>query len=453
MGRKDMRSQMRQILFIIVSIIVMLLAFNRCSHAALDLELTQGLAEAIPIAVVPFSGQDNVAKQENIAQIIHNDLAASGQFKVLAAKLLKQQPSQLKQVDYNTFAKLNVSDIVIGQVKSLGNGRYQVQFDLLDVYQGLRRQQYPTAKPILASKKFTVNKAQLRSLAHHISDMIYQQLTGVPGVFSTKIAYIAVTNEHTKKARYRLIVSDYDGYQPHVILTSNEPIMSPAWSPNGKQLAYVSFEHQRAAIYIQDLATGHRQKVTSFPGINGAPAWSPDGKQLALVLSREGAPKIYLWNKGNHKLRQLTHGYAIDTEPAFAPNGKSIIFTSNRGGGPQIYNLNLASNEVSRVTFDGRYNATASYMPSGQDLVLLHLNGGKFNIAKQDLSSGALSVLTHENSDSSPKASPNGQMIIYANNDGNQSVLKMVSANGKIHLRLPAAEGSVQEPAWSPYLS
>lgn len=448
-----MQAQIRKILFIVVMVIVMLVTISKRGHAALDLELTQGLAEAIPIAVVPFGGQQQAVASQHIAQVIHHDLAASGQFKVLNNNPLEQQPSELNQVDYQSFAKQNVNDIVIGQVKPVGNGRYRVQFDLLDVYQGLRRQQYPTAKPILLSKHFTVSKTQLRSVAHHISDLIYQQLTGVPGVFGTKIAYIAVTNAHTKQASYRLIVSDYDGYQPHVILTSHEPIMSPAWSPNGKQLAYVSFEHQRSAIYIQDLATGRRHKVTSYPGINGAPAWSPDGKTLALVLSRQGAPKIYLWNVSTRKLTQLTHGYAIDTEPAFAPDGKSIIFTSNRGGGPQIYLLTLGSDKVSRVSFDGRYNATASFMPNGQALVLLHANDGHFNIAKQDLRTGALTVLTHDQSDSSPKVAPNGQMIIYANDDGPQSVLMMVSANAKIHLRLPAPEGSVREPAWSSYLS
>jgi TolB protein len=416
--------------------IISILLFATHAYAALDLELTQGVDKALPIAIMSFS------EHHDIGKIISSDLQNSGRFKVVNIDAPQQLSYGVHAVNYAYWAEQKIDNVVIGGTRSLGK-KYRVTFQLLDVY----------GKSILLDEDYTIPKDQLRSLAHHISDLIYQQLTGECSIFSTKIAYVLVERKPDKSTQHSLIVTDADGYDPKLLLVSPAPIMSPAWSPTGQHIAYVSFEHNKAAIYVQDVATGKRELKTEFPGINGAPAWSPDGTKLALVLTKTGYPKIYLLDLKTKKLQQITYDYALDTEPNWAPDGKSIIFTSDRGGSPQIYQLDLQTEQIQRLTYQGDYNARASFTPDGKSIVMITRDNGAFNIAMQDLASNQINILTESGINKSPSIAPNGRMIVYATNKDGQGVLAEVSVDGTIKLTLPAEEGDVQEPAWSPFLN
>lgn len=419
------------------------------SYALLNLELTRGISGAIPIAVVPFVVQGDTPSQD-VSRIISGDLQMSGRFKVYGKNNLSTFPSHLSEVKFPYFKSLGVDNIVIGKVEEVGSDRYRVSFQLLDTFKGNEK----TQSSLLIDKKYVVNGQELRALAHHISDIIYQHITGIKGIFSTRLAYIVVQRPTDGPARYILEVSDVDGYNPRPLLTSYDPIMSPAWSPNGRKIAYVSFEKKHAAIYLHDVATGSRALVSEFVGINGAPAWSPDGRKLALVLSKDGTPNIYVMDLATHHLTPITHDLSINTEPAFSPDGRNIIFTSNRGGSPQIYQKNLSSGAVTRLTYDGSYNARASYTHDGNHIVVLNKESNLFNVGILDLNNGSFKVLTNSGSDNeSPSIAPNGSMVLYGTLHNSQSVLGMVATDGSVELRMPARNGQVQDPAWSPFLS
>lgn len=423
-------------------------SFFHPAFALLNMELTQGVAGALPISVVPFVAA-NVP--QDISSIISHDLQNCGRFNLYSANALPSYPSSIQEVKFNFFKSLGVDNIVVGKVEALSGDRYQVSFQLIDALHE------KDASGLLLSQKFVVSSNELRPLAHHISDLIYKKLTGVRGIFSTRIAYILVqrADDPSVPTRYILEVSDQDGYNPQPLLTSTDPIMSPAWSPNGKQIAYVSFENRRSSIYIEDVATGGRRLISSFEGINGAPAWSPDGRKLALVLSKSGAPNIYVMNLATKELTQLTRDNYINTEPAWSPDGRTLLFTSNRGGShPQIYQLNPVTKSISRLSFDGDYNARAAFSPDGNRVVMLHRNSGLYNVGLLDLNSGALSVLTNSGSNNeSPSIAPNGSMVLFGTVYQGRNVLSMVSTDGRVQVRLPAREGEVQDPAWSPFLS
>jgi TolB protein len=424
-----------------------LLLYLPLTHAYLEIEITQGVDAAMPIAVVPFQGAESLPNDLNVSAIIHADLQRSGEFKLFSVKDMAQKPSIASEVESAYWRNLGQDALVIGEVLPLTGNRYQVRVTLLD----LVAQSTTAAPKQLLVQEFTVDMHDLRHLAHHISDLIYEKLTGFPGAFSTRIAYVSLNWANGKPGQYRLEVADADGFNPQNILKSSEPIMSPAWSPDGKQLAYVSFENHRSQIYITDVATGHRERVSSTPGINGAPAWSPDGKKLALVLSHENVPKIFILDLTNDKLTQVTDGAAIDTEP-FWLDGNHLLFTSSRGGQPQIYKVNLSSKKVERVTFTGEYNARASVTPNGEYMVMIHRNQGRYHIAAQNLRNNHILILTETNMDESPSLAPNGRMIIYGTVQGNKRVLSAVSIDGRVKLLIPTQEGDVQEPAWSPSL-
>ncbi len=422
----------------LISVVVTTLCSTLSSLGALDLELTQGFDGAIPIAVVPFSGE---AGDDNaISNVVVSDLSYCGRFRVMAKNKMTQLPHAVESVNKSAWQQLGMDNLVVGKVERNGN-KIHVTYQLIDIY---------GKEGVLLDRTFTADDRNLRSLAHHISDQIYEQLIGKKGFFSTHIAYVLIQGNEGPLKRYNLIVADADGYSPQKLLVSKEPIMSPRWSFDGKQIAYVSFEGQRASIYVQNVMTGARRVVAAFPGINGAPAWSPDNSKLAMVLSKSGVPKIYVMNLSTNQLTQITDGFSIDTEPRWSPDGKSLIFTSNRSGsGPQIYQVSAFGGSIKRLTFNGNYNASGNFTPDGKSIVLLHQEEGVFSIGRLDLTNSHFQILTDTTRDQSPSVAPNGDMLLYATRHNDRQVLGMVSIDGRIQLRLPAQEGDVREPAWS----
>ena len=411
------------------------------AHAGLTIEITEGMEGALPIAVVPFGWKGMEKKSPvDFAAIVTADLNRSGRFKTLPQNDMLTMPNNAARVQFRNWRVLGQDNLVIGHAREIGSNKYVVSFQLFDTFRGEQ----------LAGFSFPATGSELRGVSHRISDIIYETLTGESGAFATRIAYVISEGERDKK-HYKLQIADADGYNPQSVITSREPLMSPAWSPDGLRIAYVSFEHHSPAIYVQTLRTGKREKLVAFPGINGAPAWSPDGSQLALTLSKDGNPDVYILNLISRSLRRLTKSYAIDTEPAWARDSKSIVFTSDRGGKPQLYRIPASGGKPKRLTMEGDYNARAVFSPNGQTVAMVHGNKGVYRIALFDLSSGAIRILTKGRLDESPSFAPNGSMILYATNDGYQALLSAVSVDGKVHQRLVFDSGEVREPIWSPY--
>lgn len=417
-------------------VILICLLWQMSANAALDLELTQGISGALPIIVLPFTGESFSEDKTDIASVISHDLYYSGRFQIIESSGEENNAEQ--------WRNLGTDNVVMGKVNINDQGTFTINFQLIDVV---------GQKSILLNQEYLATADDLRSVAHQISDQIYYQLTGEHGIFSTRVAYVKVEDLSASKKRYILEVADADGYNPQPLVISTDPVMSPAWSPTGNEIAYVSFENKHSQIYRVNLISGERKLITDYPGINGAPTWSPDGRKLAVVLSKDGSPKIYTVDLSNGKLRQLTYGVSIDTEPNWSPSGDEIIFTSDRGGSPQIYRLNLRDNNLARLTFSGTYNARASYTPDGRDIVMIQRSeDGRFNIVKQDLASGIVIPLTAGGKTESPSVAPNGKMVIYTGYNSDRAVLNITSTDGRVNLRLPALAGNVQEPAWSPFL-
>ncbi|HKK05717.1 MAG TPA: Tol-Pal system beta propeller repeat protein TolB [Gammaproteobacteria bacterium] len=430
---------------LIVSCLFLLVAAVGSARAELTIQVTGYVKGASPIAIVPFGWKGGAAPPQRMAAIIGADLHRSGRFQPLADKDLVARPHDAGQVDFGDWRKLDVDSLVVGRLDQLADGRYQAQFQLLDVATGKQ----------LAGYSITSTKANLRQTAHQISDIIYQTLTGERGAFDTHIAYVTVVRGKAGKPTYRLAVADADGYNEQVVYESSQPILSPAWSPDGTRLAYVSFASGRPAVYIQNILTRHTQKVAAYQGLNNAPAFSPDGRRLALTLSKDGNADIYVLDLASKTLHQITHSYAIDTEAAWMPDGKSLVFTSDRGGSPQLYQIGVgpagATGQARRLTFDGNYNARAAVSPDGKKVAMIHGAQGAFRIAVLDLAQGYLQVLTDSRLDESPSFSPNGSMIIYASQRGGRGVLRVVSVDGRVHQSLSLRGGDVREPAWSPF--
>jgi TolB protein len=423
-------------------LIAFLLCVSCTAQAILDIEVTQAMDAAMPIAVVPFGGE--ALSPDKLTDIIRHDLNRSGEFKLLPIQSMAQKPTESSEVNVDYWRRIKMNALVVGRVEALPQNKFKVHYSLLDIYAADK-----AGKPLL-TESFTVPGSGLRTLAHHISDQIYQRLTGNPGAFSSRIAYINVLWKNNKISEYRLEIADSDGYNPKPLLTSREPIMSPAWSPDGKKIAYVSFENHRSQIFVADVATGQRRLISRKPGINGSPAWSPDGKKLAIVLSNQDTPKLHVVNLATDEVEQITQGPSIDTEPAWSPDGKSLYYTSNRGGKPQIYRVNLGSKSIDRVTFEGDYNARPTLTSDGRYLIMIHRFGGRFHIAAQDLKSSQVLVLTETQLDQSPSLAPNDRMVIYSTLQDGKRVLSAVSIDGRVKLKIPTNEGEVQDPAWSP---
>ncbi|HEB96582.1 MAG TPA: Tol-Pal system beta propeller repeat protein TolB [Sedimenticola thiotaurini] len=408
--------------------------------AALTIEITGGEEGALPIAVVPFQLQQGAAPAEDLAAIVAADLRRSGRFKPMPPGDMLARPGSGAEVEFRDWKALGMESLVVGSIRPNGPGGFLVRFELFDVFRGEQ----------LAGYSIPTTSRTLRTTAHQIADIVYQKLTGQRGAFATRIAYVTATGSG-KEQRISLKVADADGYNPQTIVKSREPLMSPAWSPDGRKLAYVLFKGGRPAIYIQEVFTGKRRKVASYKGINGAPAWSPDGRRLAMTLSKDGNPEIYVLNLNRNTLTRLTNHYAIDTEPAWSPDGRTIVFTSDRGGKPQIYRVPANGGRVKRVTFEGDYNARASFSPDGRSLALVTRVGRNYRIGVLDLESGALLVLSNGKLDESPSFAPNGSMIIYATKARGKGELAAVSVDGRVRQRLALQEGDVREPVWSPF--
>ena len=419
------------------------LLFAAHAHAELVVEITKGQEDAIPIAIVPFNSPAEAASSFDVAQLVADDLVRSGRFRSMDRKDMIDQPHAGTSIAFDDWRRLNNDYIVVGQVQTLGPDQYNVVFELYNVLTHAKMVAY----------QITANRAGLRLAGHQVADMVYEKITGVKGAFATHIAYISVQG-HLPNKSYRLIVADSDGDNPRVVMQSNEPLMSPAWSPDGQSLAYVSFENRLPTIYVQLLRTGERHIVSARAGVNQAPAWSPDGKTLALTLStRAGNLDIYTLDLATQALVRITDDPGIDTEPQWSRDGQSLYFTSDRAGGPQIYRIGVhPGDKPRRLTFQGAYNARPRISPDESQLAFVTQEDGGYHIATMDLKGrGDTQVLTKGRFDVSPSYAPNGAMIIYAGRERGLGTLALVSSDGRVQERLVSSDGEVQEPAWSPF--
>jgi len=409
--------------------------FTYQASAALDIEITGGNEQQIPIAVVPF-GNSNSFK-DSMADIINADLKRSGLFRLLDTRGMPGQPTNATQVKPDEWAALQAQAVVVGSVSTLAGGKLKVSFQLVDVLKQRK----------LVDMDFQLKPKHARMTAHKIADVIYQKLTGKPGAFASRIAYVSKKGE-----RHYLYVADVDGYNPQVLVNSSEPVISPAWSPDGTKMAYVSFEKKKPIVFVHTLTTGKRKIVANYKGNNSAPAWSPDGRRLAIVLTYGANSQIYTINANGGGLKRVTKSRGIDTEPAFSPDGESIYFSSDRGGSPQIYKTSANGGGASRVTFQGEYNVSPHFSPDGKVLAYIHNDGGGFKVAVQDLTTNQVQLLSQGRQDESPSFAPNGSMILYATKKGSRGSLAAVSFDGKVRQSLKEARGDVREPAWGPML-
>ncbi|WP_422732715.1 Tol-Pal system beta propeller repeat protein TolB [Marinobacter azerbaijanicus] len=408
------------------------------ASAELLIRITEGADSAIPVAVVPFSESGAMPSGDRISSIVRDDLTMTGEFRPLQPEKMLSLPSKGDEVYFRDWRLLGQRYVLVGQLTRKGD-RIEARYELFDVNREER--------VMGATASASVNNP--RSLAHHISDRVYEAITGVPGAFSTKLAYITLERSGGESL-YRLQVSDVDGKRARVRLESDEPILSPAWSPDAKKLAYVSFETGKPAIYIHELSSGNRTRVADFPGLNSAPAFSPDGRSLLMTLSKDGNAEIYKMDIQSRTLKRLTNHWSIDTEPAYDHTGEGFFFTSDRSGGPQIYHKASYDAEPRRITFGSRYNARPRPDNEGKYVYYVHQRDRAFHIARTDLRTEEETVLTRTESDESPSVAPNGRMLIYATKQSGNSVLTVIAADGGAAYSLPASKGDVREPAWSP---
>ena len=403
--------------------------------AQLSIEITGAGAQRIPVVIAPFAGEG--ALPPGITAIVRADLERSGLFRALEVPPLVPQPTEASSVNYAEWKSRLADALVLGSVAVRTDGRFEVRFRLYDVVK----------QSAIGGVAYTMSRDQLRSTAHRIADYVYEKLTGEKGVFSTKIAYVV-----KRGTRFELQVADADGANEQAMLVSNEPIISPAWSPNGKRIAYVSFQNKKPIVYVQDVEVPKQNVVANFKGSNSAPAWAPDGTKLAVALSRDGNSQLYLIGPDGSNPRRLSNSGGIDTEPNFSPDGQWIYFTSDRGGSPQIYRMPAAGGEAQRVTFEGSYNVTPRVSPDGKSLAYIMRNGGKFQAALLDLNTRQVQILTDSELDESPSFAPNGRQILLATVIGGRGVLSAVSSDGRVKQRLTLAAGDVREPAWGPLI-
>lgn len=419
-----------------------LLLFPLSAAAQLRIEIVDGVPGALPIAVVPFQWDSEVPEPaDTVSKIISANLARSGLFEPMDEADMIERPVSRQDVRFGSWRLLKVDYLVIGQVHDTEQGGYEIKYYLLDVHTGR----------YLLEQALSVGPGNLRFGAHRVSDAIFKEITGTPGAFATRIAYVVVTGEGEDQM-FELAVADADGYAPQTVVSNSEPILSPSWSPDASKLAYVSFATGSSKIIVQDLYTGQNRTVSGDKGINGAPAWAPDGRKLAMSLSREGNSDIYVMDLQSDQFTRLTQHWGIDTEPAWSPDGRRLYFTSDRSGRPQIYVMNPDGSGVERVTHQGRYNARVSVSPDNRHLAVVNGEGNEYRIAVYDREREQLRVLTPGRQDESPSFAPNGSMILYSTREGQRGVLAAIAVDGSVRQRLVLSEGDVREPAWSPLI-
>jgi TolB protein len=386
----------------------------------------------LPIALAPFKGED--ASPQKISAIVQADLERSGQFRGVDAS--GQALDEGSRPDLSLWRQRTADSLVAGSVTRLADGRFDVKFRLWDVVRGQD----------LGGQSYTVPQGDLRLAAHRIADYVYEKLTGEKGIFSTRIAY--VTKGGT---RYTLWVADADGENAQAALASPEPIISPVWSANGGQLAYVSFESRKPVVYVHTVANGQRRLVANFKGSNSAPAWAPDGNTLAVTLSRDGGSQLYTIPSGGGEPRRLTQSNSIDTEPVYSADGGTIYFVSDRGGAPQIYKMSAGGGNPTRVTFSGAYNISPSLSADGRWLAYISRVGGAFKLHVMELATGNVAALTDTTADENPSFAPNSKLIVYATRLGGREALMTTTLDGKIKARLAGQAGDIREPDWGPF--
>ena len=402
----------------------------------------QGVSQPTPVAVVPFGWEGNSpAVPLDVASVIKADLRRSGRFAPTSENDMLQKPTSSADVDFDDWTILGVEAVVIGKVIQTGDNAYTLQFQL---FNAINRRQ-------LIGFRMPASRGTMRGAAHRAADMIYEKLTGIKGVFGTKVAYVT-TKQSDGRRLYSLMVADQDGENDNVAFDSRDPIMSPAWSPDSRQLAYVSFEGSKSAIYVQTLRSGNRFKIIDRPGINGAPSFSPDGRKLVVTLSGvNGNPDIYVLDITTRQTKRLTTHRAIDTEGTWSPDGRYIYFTSDRAGGPQIYRISSNGGTPERISFEGSYNARPRLSPDGTRLAMVHNDRGNYRIAVMNIERKDLLVLSTGRQDESPSFAPNSDSLIYATRQGGDGVLETVSADGLIRQKMASGQGDVREPVWSPF--
>lgn len=432
------RQMLNRVILALGTLLLAMLALP--ARAELVIDITKGVTDPIPIAVVPFARAVPADGGFDVAAVVQRDLESSGRFKAMARNAMLSQPTRGSEVQAADWRSGGNDYVVVGRIGTSGT-QLQVEFELINALTGLQ----------LASQRYTASSANLRNAAHQIADLVFEKIIGTRGAFATRIAYVSVDGQPPAQ-NYQLIVADADGENPRVVLASKMPIMSPAWSADGQWLAYVSFENKISAVYVQQLRSGERRRISARAGVNSAPSWAPDGKRLALTLSgSNGNLDIYVLDLATQALTRITDDPSIDTEPTWSADGQSLYFTSDRAGGPQIYKVELANRQrIQRVTFGSSYNARPRLSPDGRNLAYVTREGNAYRIGVQDMAGNAR-VLTRGTLDESPSFAPNGMTLIYAGRQNGQGTLETVSVDGQVTQRLRSDQGQVREPAWGPY--